>query len=406
MTVYIQTPFDNLPQEGCRAMRYWNMAEAFASRGHDVVLFVSSFNHGTKELRRFDDSLKIEIDSPKFKVYRHSPAIKIVVLNTLKYKRNISFRRILSHLVYARSFYATAEKLIAQKTILQPSLVISAVPTLSAALQCRRLALKTNAKILSDIQDAWPEAFYRILPKKIRFLSSLLFLPMRLVAKALYNSSDLVSGVSSSYKHLTGRDDFILARLGISVPPFSQERRASSQRISRLVYAGSLGLGYSLETVIDALKKDLSLTLDIAGEGEKKDSLIRYAEKCGVQDRVRFHGWLGQEAYFSLLSSCDAGVIPMSDESMVALPNKLFDYLNSSIPVIASLHGECERILLEENLGAVYDEKSPESFMKAVERLRKNPPERISLPPTLRADFIYPEFAREVEEALSRKFGQ
>ena len=44
--------------------------------------------------------------------------------------------------------------------------------------------------------------------------------------------------------------------------------------------------------------------------------------------------------------------------------------------------------------------------MKAVERLRKNPPERISLPPTLRADFIYPEFAREVEEALSRKFGQ
>ena len=207
-------------------------------------------------------------------------------------------------------------------------------------------------------------------------------------------------------KHLTGREDFILARLGISVSPFSQERRASSQRISRLVYAGSLGLGYSLETVIDALKKDLSLTLDIAGEGEKKDSLIRYAKKCGVQDRVRFHGWLGQEAYFSLLSSCDAGVIPMSDESMVALPNKLFDYLNSSIPVIASLHGECERILLEENLGAVYDEKSPESFIKAVERLRKNPPERISLPPTLRADFIYPEFAREVEEALSRKFGR
>ena len=226
------------------------------------------------------------------------------------------------------------------------------------------------------------------------------------MAKALYNASDLVSGVSSSYKHLTGREDFILARLGISVPPFSQECRASSQRISRLVYAGSLGLGYSLETVIDALKKDLSLTLDIAGEGEKKDSLIRYAEKCGVQDRVRFHGWLGQEAYFSLLSSCDAGVIPMSDESMVALPNKLFDYLNSSIPVIASLHGECERILLEENLGAVYDEKSPESFMKAVERLRKNPPERISLPSALRADFIYPEFAREVEEALSRKFGR
>ena len=80
--------------------------------------------------------------------------------------------------------------------------------------------------------------------------------------------------------------------------------------------------------------------------------------------------------------------------------------LLSSIPTTDVESLKKERILLEGNLGAVYDEKSPESFIKAVERLRKNPPERISLPSALRADFIYPEFAREVEEALSRKFGR
>lgn len=36
MTVYIQTPFDNIPAECCRAMRYWNMTEAFVAVDHEV----------------------------------------------------------------------------------------------------------------------------------------------------------------------------------------------------------------------------------------------------------------------------------------------------------------------------------------------------------------------------------
>ncbi len=400
MTVYIQTPFDNIPAEGCRAMRYWNMTEAFVAAGHEVVLFISSFNHGTKARRKFDDSLKIEIDSPKFKVYRYSSKVQVVVLNTIAYKCNVSLRRVLSHILYARSFCRTAKTLLSDKVISQPSAVISAVPTLSAALAGINLSRRLGAKSVSDIQDAWPEAFSRILPNKLKFLSSFLFLPMSLMAKAIYRSSDMLSGVSSAYGKLTGRNDYYLSRLGISVKSLPKKSNPSSRSISRLVYVGSLGIGYDLETVIDALKIDSFLSLDIAGEGERKEAICRYAEKCGVSERVRFHGWLGAEELSSLISSCDAGIIPMSDESMVALPNKFFDYLSSSLPVITSLHGECAEILLGENMGVIYEEKSAQSFLRAVESLRLNPPKHVFLSDSLRADKIYPKFVREVEKSL------
>ena len=45
MTVWIQNPFDNLPQEGFRKQRYWLMAEAFVRAGHDVVYWTSDFSH-------------------------------------------------------------------------------------------------------------------------------------------------------------------------------------------------------------------------------------------------------------------------------------------------------------------------------------------------------------------------
>jgi hypothetical protein len=52
MRVWIESPFDNLPQEGFRKQRFWLMAEAFARRGHEVVYWTGDFNHIGKTRRR------------------------------------------------------------------------------------------------------------------------------------------------------------------------------------------------------------------------------------------------------------------------------------------------------------------------------------------------------------------
>ena len=51
MVVWIQNPFDTLPGDGSRKMRYRLLAEAFVRAGHRVTLWTSDFSHATKRKR-------------------------------------------------------------------------------------------------------------------------------------------------------------------------------------------------------------------------------------------------------------------------------------------------------------------------------------------------------------------
>ena len=198
MTVWIMSPFDNLPQEGFRKQRYWRMAEAFAVAGNEVVYWTGNFNHGTKAKR----IASVKVDSP----------VQLEILAVMPYSKNISIKRLLSHRQYARTLNRVG---MAKLETRPPKIIISAVPTLSAAKVAQQLAIKSGAKFVLDIQDAWPETFYRILPRPLRWLGKLLFFPMHLTARKLYRTADIVTGVSEKYASLCGRTDYYLAYHGI-----------------------------------------------------------------------------------------------------------------------------------------------------------------------------------------------
>ena len=206
MTVWIETPFDNLPAEGYRRMRYSLLQAAFVAAGHRAVVFASDFNHGTKAPRRI-----AEMPSD------------VVLVPMIPYSANVSLRRAFSHLVYARRFERLARRMADAGEVPRPDVVVAAAPTLSAATAAMRLARLYGAKFVLDVQDAWPETFFRLLPKWLRWAAWLPLLPMRLAARRLYRRADLVTGVSARYRELTGRKDFVLAPLGIdasaSLPP-------------------------------------------------------------------------------------------------------------------------------------------------------------------------------------------
>ena len=381
MTVWIETPFDNLPAEGYRRMRYSLMQAAFIAAGHRAVVFASDFNHGTKALRRI-------AEMPP----------DVVLVPTIPYSANVSLWRAFSHLVYARRFERLARRMVDAGEVPRPDVVIAASPTLSAAAAAMRLARRYGARFVLDVQDAWPETFFRLLPGWLAWAAWLPLLPMRLAARRLYRRADLVSGVSARYRALTGRDDYHLAYLGIDGSGIP--RAAAADGRLRLAYVGNFGSGYGLETVVEAVARDQSLTLDLAGTGGKEAALRSLAAARGAADRVFFHGYLGDVELRALLARCDVGVIPMRDDSWVGLPNKLFDYLAAGLPVLSSLNGECGALLRSERLGATYEFSSPESFLAAVGSLRSDGVRAPSLPDALRADKIYPEYVRRIVHIL------
>lgn len=195
MTVWIQNPFDSLPLEGFRKQRYWLMAEAFVAAGHDVTYFTSDFSHVTKRPRKLAEGA--------------TGGIRLVLLRTRPYRKNVSLARVLSHRAYAREWERVA--------VGRPDVIISSMPTLSAAEVAVRLGRRLGARVVLDVQDAWPETFERLAPRGLRLLARLLLWPLRCKARRLYRTADRVTGVCDAYRHLTGRDDYYRAYLGVEI---------------------------------------------------------------------------------------------------------------------------------------------------------------------------------------------
>jgi len=388
MNVWIINPYDNLPSEGNRAQRYWLMAQAFVRAGHQVVYWTSDFSHATKARR------KVKVEGQEWtgsSLVVEGEGFEVRMIPTLPYHINVCLARIRSHRRLARDFEKEAKRQLL--TLTSPlDLIIASTPPLGLCAAALRVARSCGATFVCDIQDAWPETFVRLLPRGFKWTGRFLLASMYRTARRLYREADLVTGVCSRYAGLSGRKDFYLAYHGIESS--GEKVKVKSEKL-RLVYIGNLGAGYDLATVIDAVAKRPELTLDIAGKGPAEESLAFRVKSLGLQDRVRFHGYLGAEELSDLMSQCDVGVIPMRDDSWVGLPYKLADYLSAGLHVVSSLHGECGALLERTGFGRAYDWGSAQSLLAAIDALSSVP---VSLPDVLRAESIYPKY---VKHALS-----
>lgn len=343
MRIWIESSFDNLPQEGFRKQRFWLMAEAFVRAGHEVVYWTGDFNHGTKAKRVLKDET--------------GGRIGLRLIPVMPYGRNVCVRRIRSHRRYARDLRAAMLKESAA-----PDVVIASTPALGPAAVSLEAARHFGAKAVIDVMDAWPETFYRLLPRGFKWLGAVLFAGMRMTARRIYRGADLVTGVCERYRELTGRDDYYLAYHGIEREADDIQAPVRPRAGSvKLVYAGNLGNGYDLGTVIAETRLHPNWLVEIAGRGPNEEKWKAMAGKA-----VTFHGYLDGEGLKELLRSADIGIIPMRDDSWVGLPYKLGDYAKANLKIVSSLHGETEAMINRHKCGCCYEEGNGGSFARAV----------------------------------------
>lgn len=113
----------------------------------------------------------------------------------------------------------------------------------------------------------------------------------------------------------------------------------------RLVYIGGVGRTYDIATARRAAWL-LGAELVVAG-GENP---------------------LGRVELEKLLSECDVGVVPMSDDAWVGVPNKFFDYAKAGLPIVSSLGGESAALLKRYGCGETYRPGDAQSLADAVRR--------------------------------------
>lgn len=156
---------------------------------------------------------------------------------------------------------------------------------------------------------------------------------------------------------------------------------ASERR--RVVFVGHLVERMGCATVIEAMaeldRRGVEATLDIAGRGPVEEQLRAAVSRSGIEDRVRFHGFIGDHRELErLLADASVALAPYSTRvesfTRFADPSKLKAYLGAGLPILVTdVPPNAGEIGRDGGGEVVADE--PVAFADAIERLLADPGE-------------------------------
>lgn len=144
-----------------------------------------------------------------------------------------------------------------------------------------------------------------------------------------------------------------------------------------LLYVGRLdhrkGVGDLLEAV-DRLDADVEVRL--VGQGPFAERYRKQAERMGIDDRVRFLGFVDREELIDLYRSATAFVLPSHYEG---LPTVLLEAMVCGRPVVATAVSGCLDVVDDGENGLLVPPKSPDAIADAVSALLADPERRHEL---------------------------
>jgi glycosyltransferase involved in cell wall biosynthesis len=373
LTVWLCNPFDDIPGEDLPPMRYWSLARALAARGHDVTWWTADWSHRRKARRTVPTET------------RATDGFGLELVPVRAYARNVSLARIASHRDFGRNLERQATAAVASGHRARPDVILASLPPLEGPDAAVRLARTQGARFILDVMDLWPETFERLLPgpEWLRHaLGRVLLGRMRRRRRAVVAAADAVSAATHTYlDHTLGsaRPDVPrhVCYLGADLEAQAAAGHDAPARASggplECVYAGSLGTGQDVETLVAAARiiesQGLAVTLHVAGTGRLEPDLRSAAAAHRGPCRLVVHGLLPAAGYRRLLAACDVGLVLVKPESCVAVPYKACDYAAAGLALVSALPGELERLVDDHRAGLGYRAGDSASLAAAIARV-------------------------------------
>ena len=117
--------------------------------------------------------------------------------------------------------------------------------------------------------------------------------------------------------------------------------------------------------------KDLHIALVTNNRGPYLEEILKLADDCGARDRVHVTGYVDVERLPKFLSTATFGfhTMPRYGNGDVALPNKLFEYIQAGLPVAVSDAKRMSRFVKQNRCGVIFDSEKPVTVTKSVTRL-------------------------------------
>ncbi len=160
------------------------------------------------------------------------------------------------------------------------------------------------------------------------------------------------------------------------LPPIAfASRQAPDDGAWRIVQAARLVPKKGIPTALRAFArfsgKYPAAIFTIAGEGPMDEELRELASRLGVDKRVRFAGFLSQEALAGLYRQSHIFLQPSETVGgdVEGIPNAMLEAMAGGLPVVATRHGGIPEVVTDGESGLLCDEGDCEAIAGAMARL-------------------------------------
>jgi glycosyltransferase involved in cell wall biosynthesis len=130
-----------------------------------------------------------------------------------------------------------------------------------------------------------------------------------------------------------------------------------------LLYQGSINLGRGLEWIIDAMPLINNAVLVIIGDGDMMNHLKERVKNLQLEEKIFFLGRVSGSELHKYTPSADLGLCLLENRGLnyyYSLPNRIFDYLQAGVPVLATDFPEISNIVKKYNTGIIVNHYEPE----------------------------------------------
>lgn len=262
-----------------------------------------------------------------------------IQLKTIGYSKNISIKRIISHILFSIKCYKIFR-------IYKPDYIYINIPP-NCLIYFATLYKRKNSfvKLIVDVCDLWPESMGVSKSKYLKYFSFGFNIWKDLRNNYLKYVDVVISECNLFIKQLEEYVDtskiVLLPMCKVNEITISEEYKASSGEV-KLLYLGTINELVDIEKtskLIDKISEKVKTYVEIIGTGEKKDEYINRLELSGAI--VTDHGAIFDENRKAKIAvQCDYGLNIVKKEAYIGLTTKSVDYLSLGLPLINTVGGD------------------------------------------------------------------
>lgn len=230
-----------------------------------------------------------------------------------------------------------------------------------------------NKKLIFDSHEYFtevPELINR--PKVQRFWKRI----EQRILPQLKNVLTVSQSIADLYQQEYVIDVKLLRNIPVQNTSFFEVENLKIENKKIIIYQGAINVNRGIELMVKAMNHLDNCMLYLIGKGDISEDIAQLIKSENLSGKVKMLGEIPYEKLHSYTVQADLGLSLEEDKGLnyrFALPNKLFNYIHSEVPVLVSNLPEMANLVSQYQVGEVTKILEPQQLAEEIENMLSNP---------------------------------